>query len=175
MDGQSMLFTISMIVFAVASLFVWFKFFKKETKREIANETTKQTMLQSYERLNILVSRIALPALISRLNVPNSEAKDMQKLLVQTIKEEFEFNVSQQIYVSANAWNAIKTLKDQNLLIINQVAASLEIGTTGGELNRHILEFLNNDSRGNLHEVVAAVLAEEAKKIMAIATYNYKD
>lgn len=175
MDTTTYIFAISMIVFIGASFYVWFRFFKKETKREIENDDSKKVMLQAYERLTLLASRIALPSLISRLNVPNSTTQDMQMLLVQTIREEFDFNISQQIYVSVNAWNAVKTLRDQNLLIINQIAASLPEHATGGDLNKIILDFLMNDKRGNLHELVSDVLAEEAKKLMNSSHVIYKD
>lgn len=166
MDNLSTFFTVSMVVFVIASLIVWFKFFKSETKKEIAADVSKHTILQAYERLSLLVSRIGLPNLITRLNVPNSTAYDMQMLLLQTIREEYEFNTSQQIYVSSNAWNAVKTLKEQNMLIINQIAAALPEHATGGDLNKIILDFLMTDKRGNLHELASAVVAEEAKKAM---------
>lgn len=175
MDTTTYIFAVSMIVFVGASFYVWFRFFKKETKREIENDDSKKVMLQAYERLTLLASRIALPALISRLNVPNSTVQDMQMLLLQTIREEFDFNISQQIYVSTNAWSAVKTLRDQNLLIINQIAASLPEHATGGDLNKIILDFLMNDKRGNLHELVSDVLAEEAKKLMNSSHVIYKD
>jgi len=175
MDSTTYIFVISMTVFIGASLYVWFRFFKKETRREIASDQSKQIILQAYERLTLLTNRIALPNLITRLNVPDSAARDMQMLLLQTIREEFEFNISQQIYVSTDAWNAIKTLRDQNLLIVNQMGSSLPIDATGGDLNRNILDFLMNDKRGNLHELVSEVLAGEAKKLMSTpsaTTYN---
>jgi hypothetical protein len=169
MDNITYFFIAAMAVFLPASLYVWFRFFKKETRREIASEHSKQVMLQAYERLTLLTNRIALPNLITRLNVPNSAARDMQMLLVQTIREEFEFNISQQIYVSNEAWNAVKTLKDQNLLIINQIASGMPANATGGDLNKIILDFLMNDTRGTLAELVSEVLANEAKKLMAIS------
>lgn len=175
MDSTTYIFILSMVVFIGASFYVWLKFFKKETKREIQNEESKKVMLQAYERLNLLTSRIALPNLIMRLNVPGSTVWDMQMLLVQTIREEFDFNISQQIYVSSDAWNAIKTLRDQNMLIINQIAASLPDNASGGDLNKIILDFLMNDKRGNLHELVSNVLAEEAKKLMSSTHFVYKD
>ncbi|MFY7963750.1 MAG: hypothetical protein ACOVO1_02530 [Chitinophagaceae bacterium] len=175
MDFTVYIFVVSMIVFIGASLYVWFRFFKKETKREIANDEAKKTMLQAYERLSLLVSRIGLPNLISRLNVPNSECRDMAQLLITTIREEFDFNTSQQIYVSANAWQAMKTLRDQNIAIVSQIAAAMPLEATGGDLNRAILEFLSDDKRGNLHELVSNVLAEEAKKLLNSSHVIYKD
>jgi hypothetical protein len=175
MDSTTYIFAISMTVFLGASLYVWFRFFKTETKREIQNDESKKVMLQAYERLTLLASRIALPNLIMRLNVPASAVKDMQKLLLQTIREEFDFNISQQIYVSNDAWNAVKTLRDQNMLIVNQIAASLPEHANGGDLSKIILEFLMNDKRGNLHELVGTVLADEAKKLLNSSHVIYKD
>ena len=175
MDTTTYIFAISMIVFIGASLYVWFRFFKKETKREMQNDESKKVMLQAYERLTLLVSRIALPSLIVRLNVPASTVQDMQILLLQTIREEFDFNISQQIYVSNDAWNAVKTLRDQNMLIVNQIASSLPEHATGGDLSKIILDFLMNDKRGSLHELVGNVLADEAKKLLNSSHVIYKD
>jgi hypothetical protein len=128
---------------------------------------TRTIQLQAYERLLILVDRIALPSVITRVNQPNISAREMQLLLTQNIRSEFDYNITQQIYVSAEAWNAVKNLKEQNLLIINQLANVLPPNATGLDLNKLLLEFLMNDKKGSLHEVVSEVLSYEAKKLMA--------
>lgn len=127
---------------------------------------SRQLQLQAYERLTLLVDRIALPNLIPRVNVSEVSARDMQLLLTRNIKEEFEHNITQQIYVSADAWNAVKNLKEQNLLVINQFAAALPPNATGLDLNKHLLEYLMTDKKGSLHEVVSEVLSFEAKKVL---------
>ncbi len=68
----------------------------------------------------------------------------MQLLLLESIKQEFEYNATQQIYVSPVAWEAIKNLKDQNMLIINQVAATLPPEASGTDLNRILLGFCHD-------------------------------
>lgn len=130
------------------------------------NPASIQMQLQAYERLTLLVDRIALPNLISRLGKTAMSARDMQHLLTQNIREEFEYNITQQIYVSADAWTAVKNLKEQNMLIVNQLANVLPAGATGLDLNKLLLEFLMNDKKGTLHEVVSEVLSFEAKKLM---------
>ena len=127
--------------------------------------STKTLMLQAYERLTLLVDRIALPNLISRVNQTGVSARDMQLLLTRGIREEFDYNISQQIYVSADAWNAVKNLKEQNMLAINQLASALPPNATGLDLNKLLLEFLMTDKKGRLHEVVSEVLSYEAKKL----------
>src|SRR5678816_4931261 len=70
------------------------------------NFLTKPLRLQAYERLVLLAERVALPNLISRLSQPGLSAREMQFLLIESIKQEYEYNSSQQIYVSETAWNA---------------------------------------------------------------------
>jgi hypothetical protein len=122
--------------------------------------------LQAYERLIILVDRMALPHLISRVNQPHATAREMQLMLTQNIRSEFDYNITQQIYVSPDAWNAVKNLKEQNLLTINQLANVLPPQATGLDLNKLLLEFLMNDKKGTLHEIVSEALSYEAKKLM---------
>ena len=128
---------------------------------------TQPLQLQAYERLMLLVDRIALPNLISRTNQGGLNAKEMQVLLTHQIRQEFEYNVTQQIYVSAESWEAVRNLKDQNLLIINQISSFLPAEATGQDLNRSILEMLMQSPKASLHNIVADVLSYEAKKLMS--------
>ena len=131
-----------------------------------ADDVSKQLQLQAYERMILLTDRIALPNVISRVNQAGIGLKDMQLLLTQQIKQEFEYNVTQQIYVSPDAWEAVRNLKDQNILIINQVASFLPEDATGQDLNRAVLEMLMQNPKATLHNVVSDVLSFEAKKLM---------
>lgn len=140
---------------------------RHEKQKAAAPATATQPLqLQAYERLILLVDRIALPNVISRVNQPGLTAKDMQMLLTQQIRQEFEYNVTQQIYVTPESWEAVRNLKDQNLLIINQIASFLPPEATGQDLNRSILEMLMQQPKASLHNVVADVLSYEAKKLM---------
>lgn len=125
-----------------------------------------QLQLQAYERLILLTERIALPNLISRTNQPGLSVRDMQMMLVQTVKQEFDYNISQQIYVSSEAWEAVRNLKDQNIHIINQVASFLPADMSGTDLNRQILEMIVQNPKATLHNVVEEVLSFEAKKLI---------
>jgi len=122
--------------------------------------------LQAYERLILLAERISLPNLINRVNQPGLGVREMQSLLTQSIRQEFDYNITQQIYVSAEAWQAVQNLKDQNLLIINQVASFMPAEANGTDLNKSILEMLVQSPKASLHGVVAEVLSYEAKKLL---------
>lgn len=170
MNTTSTLFAICIVIFTVGSLFVVFpklRFWSKGTSKVATEQKqSKQMQLAAYERLLLLVDRIALQNLISREALPNLNVREMQHLLSQNLKQEFEFNITQQIYVSADSWTSIKNLRDQNLLIIHQIAQTMPANATGTDLNRTILEFLANDQIGKLHELVSEVLSFEAKKLL---------
>ena len=155
---------IVLIILAVLLIaFVYYLFTNKskepENKEAGADATTRQMQLAAYERLILLVDRISLPNLISRLNQPGATAKEMQHLLYKVSNRNMSIILSQQIYVSADAWSAIKNLKEQNILVINQFANTLPPHATGMDLNKFLLEYLMNDKKGALHEVVSEVLA----------------
>ncbi|MFY8128976.1 MAG: hypothetical protein ACOVMM_11400 [Chitinophagaceae bacterium] len=172
MDTTTALFATCIAIFMAGSFIVLFpklKFWKKNKSNNASltdDKQSKQMQLAAYERLLLLVDRIALQNLISREALPNLSCREMQHLLSQNLKQEFEFNITQQIYVSADSWTSIKNLRDQNLLIIHQIAQSLPANATGTDLNKSILEFLANDQRGKLHELVSEVLSFEAKKLL---------
>ncbi|MBC7828770.1 MAG: hypothetical protein H7122_13555 [Chitinophagaceae bacterium] len=142
---------------------------KSNTPKKTEAEEPVKTLplqLQAYERLILLVDRIALPSVISRSNQPGIELRDMQFLLVNAIKQEYEHNVTQQIYVSNEAWEAVRNLKEQNIHVINQVASFLPPEASGTDLNKHLLEMIVNNPKVSLHNVVSEVLSYEAKKLM---------
>lgn len=123
--------------------------------------------LQAYERLILLADRIALPNLVSRCNQAGLTVREMQNLLIQTIRQEFDHNITQQIYVSPEAWDAIRNLKEQNLLIINQVSSYLPDSATGQDLNKSLLEMVMQNPKASLHHIVSDALSFEAKKVLA--------
>lgn len=162
-----------LIVMVVGATLVILLSRKKKTEKEAEQRSdaqlqqSRQLQLQAYERLALLTDRIALPNLIPRMNVAGASARELQMLLTNTIKEEFQYNISQQIYVSADAWSAVKNLKEQNLLVINQFAANMPENASSLDLAKYLLEYLLNDQRGTLHDVVGDVLSYEAKNVLA--------
>jgi hypothetical protein len=170
LETNSVIITVSVAVLITATVvYIIASRSKTDKEDELLQKRDAASLsmqLQAYERLVILVDRIALPHVITRVNQPNLTAREMQLTLTQNIRSEFDYNVTQQIYVSSEAWNAVKNLKEQNLLIINQLANVLPPNATGLDLNKLLLEFLMNDKKGTLHEVVSEVLSFEAKKLM---------
>jgi len=173
--------TVSLIIAVLALLIAVAAFFVRNSKtssapaapaapaaaRESADSyTSRPLQLQAYERLVVLTERIALPSLVNRLNQPGLSANDMRIVLVENTRQEYEYNASQQIYVTQQAWEAVRNFKDQNIMLINRVAASLAPEASGVDLNKKILETLVAQKLGEVHNMVLEALNNEAKHLM---------
>ncbi len=166
LDNQTIY--IILIAIALAAVLVYFFLDKPKSQKDEkpANSGSNALQLQAYERLILLVDRIAIPNLVSRAKYEGLSARDMQLLLTRNIRDEFDYNITQQIYIAPEAWNAVKNLKEKNLLMINQVSSVLPTDASALDLNRTLLEFLLNDQHANLHELVSEALSFEAKKLL---------
>ncbi len=164
--------TIITILFLVLLLaFIWllteFSSIKKELSERKNNEPeTLRLRLQAYERITLLTERIALQNLLSRNTNSGLTCRQMQMTLIDSIKQEYDYNISQQIYVSPEVWRAVNNLKEQNIYIINQLASTLPAQASGMDLNKHIIDYLINNSNASLHTIVLDAINFEAKKLM---------
>lgn len=165
-DSQTLYIILISVVVAGALFYFFFGRTQPEAVEKPANSGSASLQLQAYERLILLVDRIAIPNLINRTSHKSLSAKEMQLVLTRNIRDEFDYNITQQIYVDPEAWNAVKKLKENNLLMINKVSGGLPADASGLDLNRALLEFLMNDPNANLPELVSEALSYEAKKLL---------
>jgi hypothetical protein len=128
--------------------------------------STIPLQLQAYERLIILAERIGLRHLIGSFPTEGLGAREYQALLVDAIKKEYEYNVSQQIYVAPKAWEAVQNLKEQNLFVINQLSSYIPAEATAKDLGKAIAEYLSGNEHASLQQVVMEALNYEARKLM---------
>lgn len=92
-------------------------------------ENANALRLQACERLTLMLERINVPNLLLRLNPPaGSGAKEYTAMLLMTIREEFEYNVTQQIYVSDALWSIMIQARDNVSQLIVRAAEGAETG-----------------------------------------------
>lgn len=136
MTGQEVLQLFAYLLPAVVTGIVAFYFFKLHTKNEdsrrrfyIQKDAQKNTLpirLQAYERMALFLERIAVNNLVVRVAPRSSNKEDYEALLVKQIENEFEHNLSQQIYISDACWNIIKTAKSATIRIIRSTGMGSE-------------------------------------------------
>src|SRR5450432_3954990 len=110
--------------------------------------------------------RISLQNLLSRTPNAGLSSRQMQSSLIDAIKQEYDYNISQQVYVSSEVWRAINNLKEQNIYVVNQLASTMPFQASAMDLNKQIIDFLINNPKASLHNIVLEALNFEAKKIM---------
>ena len=121
-------------------------FIQKEldaSKLEIKSKHTEVILpmrLQAYERICLFLERIAPNNLVVRVRDNSFNAAQFHHALVNDIREEYNHNLSQQIYVSDNAWHMVKKAKEEIIAVVNQSADGLAADAKSLDLAKRIFE-----------------------------------
>lgn len=100
--------------------------------------------IQAYERIVIFLERIHPNSLVVRVNKQGISAQQLQRELVMAVKTEYEHNLSQQIYVSAGAWEMVKNAKEEVIKLINIASSKVSPDMQGSDLAMTILNVTAN-------------------------------
>ena len=119
--------------------------------------------LQAYERLVLFLERINPQSLISRLRQDGMTSPELEFAMVSTIRIEYEHNITQQIYVSSEAWTLAQASTEELISIINQIGAAQSTDATGTDLSRSILEYYIGNNIPLPTQKAIAQLQDEAK------------
>lgn len=79
--------------------------------------------LQAYERLVLFLERMTPNNLVLRCYQAGMTTQLLKDVMIQNIRDEFEHNLSQQLYISSQAWAYIKNAKEDMINIINSIQA----------------------------------------------------
>ena len=134
-------------------------------KRTDTNLELVKLKLQALERFTLYAERSSLKNLVSRTPATGLRVVDLQMVFIETLKSEYEYNVTQQIYIDPKLWQAIGNLKDQNTYIINHIAAMLPPDANAFELSKRILEYVSTTD-AELSGIVLNALQYEAKSLL---------
>ena len=96
--------------------------------------------LQAYERICLLLERITPSNMLVRLSSAGQSAADYQRILLAEIRNEFNHNVAQQMYMSEQAWEMVKRAKEDVVTLINSVYQHLPENAKGTDLAKKVLE-----------------------------------
>ncbi len=139
------------LLYAVPALItgmIAYYFFKEHTKNEDGRRrfllhkdiqvTTLPIRLQAYERMALFLERISPNKLIIRVKPTSSDKNSYESLLIANIEQEFEHNLSQQIYVTDECWNIINAAKNATIQLIRK-AGLLEKTNSADKLREVVL------------------------------------
>jgi hypothetical protein len=130
---------------------------KKENQKE-----SLPLRLQAYERLSLFLERINPPKLLIRV-APISKDKDAyENLIISQIEQEFDHNLTQQIYVSEACWTIVKTAKNATIQMIRKTNMSEKIDSAD-----KLRETILNDSLDKVSTtgIALSFINEEVKDL----------
>ncbi len=96
--------------------------------------------LQAYERLCLLLERLSPGNLVVRVNESNFNSAYLHHRLLTEIREEFNHNLAQQVYVSHSNWMMIKNTVDELIGTINLAYKTVDSESKSVELAKAIFE-----------------------------------
>lgn len=113
-----------------------------EFKKSISTQTLP-LRLQAYERMVLFIERINPANMLIRLKAGDYTAAELHALVINEVRNEYQHNITQQIYVSLRAWGVVKQLKNDTLSIVNNAVKALPENAGGMDLSKLILAHLS--------------------------------
>lgn len=115
----------SLIVFLTVFVLMKYHYKKIATieSMKLRSENANSTMplrLQAYERLALFCERISPENMLLRFKKESTNGKDLERIMILAIKQEYDHNLTQQIYISESLWNIINMCKSQVMEIISR-------------------------------------------------------
>jgi len=140
------------------------RFFEREENRaKDPNEKNKETLtlrLKAYERLTLFLERINPDQLIQRTQSPTMNCGELQLKLLKTIRSEYEHNLTQQLYVSDEAWDAIRLAKESISQLINTSMANIEADAPSLNLAQQLIETYHSTESSPIDVAIRQMKAE---------------
>lgn len=110
----------------------WFDSQRKEQLVQMKIDERRETLkvvtpirLQAYERMALFLERISPDSLVLRCYQPGMDLKLLQGVMTKNIRDEWEHNLSQQVYIDEASWARIREAKDEMVNLVNSSAVSL--------------------------------------------------
>ncbi len=134
MTGDQVFQLFAYLLPSVVTGAIAFYFFRMHTNNEEGRRryllhkdsqaSTLPIRLQAYERMALFLERISIPSLVLRVKPNSTDKSAYENLLIRSIENEFEHNLSQQVYLTDELWNVIKAAKSATVQMIRKAALS---------------------------------------------------
>lgn len=164
-------YCIPALIVLLATWIVMYKLFKNEAEKrvwELKLKTQKEIStirLRAYERLTILLERTTPEHLLSEIPVSEMTVLQIQQRMIQTVKMEFDHNMSQQIYVSDELWDKIILARDEVANFITAVTPQMAPETNGIEYAKVLIQAYKSNGT-TPHQLALMSLKNEVQALL---------
>jgi hypothetical protein len=130
-----------------------------------SSRTVTPIKLQAYERIILFLERISLESLLVRVNTPDMSATQLHSAMLNAIRSEFEHNLSQQIYMSQQAWEVVRNARSNMIKLINSEVDKLPPDSSALTLSKRLLEKIMELEQEPTRAAIDYVKAEISRMI----------
>lgn len=155
----------------LATWLVMRQFYKAEADKRLwelkrlSQKEISPLRLRAYERLALLLERTTPEHMLLELNLGEMTVLQVQQHLVRTIRMEYEHNMSQQVYVTAEVWAMIQNAKEQTVAFVNSMVQQLPPESTALDYAKvMITAYSSNGDTPN--ELALQALKKEAQSLL---------
>ena len=135
----------------------------KEEKKDDGRKAVIPLRFQAYERMVLFLERISPPNLVLRVGRSQESKESFQADLLRTVREEYEHNLAQQVYISDNAWRLIQRAKEEVLSDINKAAGNMTDKNTVADYGQEVIS-MHLERKGRAHEEALQFLKKEVRE-----------
>ncbi|MFN0216410.1 MAG: hypothetical protein ACKVT2_19295 [Saprospiraceae bacterium] len=128
--------------------------------RNDAQKITLPLRLSAYERLMLLCDRADVANTMLRVRMPDMKVRELRGVLLMAINQEFEHNVSQQLYVSDTLWQIIRMAKNNTLAFVTLTSSELDPDAPSEALANALLQAMDEQKISPLQTAIMAVRTE---------------
>ena len=137
-----------------------------EAKRAAAAEATdnRKTILplrlQACERLVLMLERINLTSVMMRAGNNAPTASHLELAMLQTIRDEFDHNITQQLFVGVETWQLVRAAREEAIALIKQAASGLTAESSATDLMVRLIEHQNQINVSSTDQALNALREE---------------
>lgn len=147
------------------------KFYKSEADKRLwelkrlSQKEISPLRMRAYERLALLLERTTPEHMLMELNLSEMTPLQVQSQLMRTIRQEYDHNLSQQVYVSEEVWVLIDNAKQQTIAFVNSIAQQMPNGSNALDYAKTLVTaYRSNGDTPN--DIALQALKKEAKDLL---------
>ena len=161
-------YTLPAIVTGGVAFVMMQKFYRNEENKrkfELLRENQKKALpirLQAYERMALFLERINPTQLLMRISPVGKNKDDYATILSHHIQTEFEHNLTQQIYLTAETWDIVLKAKNSTVQLIRKNALREDVADADKLREAIMIELTETEAPSN---IAISYLKEELKRV----------
>lgn len=157
---------IAVIVIVIILFNIWLKHKERSWAfllKQDNNKALAPLRISAYERIVVMLERIAPQSLVMRHNTGNASAASMQMEMIRSLREEFDHNISLQMYVSQECWEKVKRAKEETSELVKVAFTRVKPDSSSLELSREILQLEAKVGNSAIREALLGIRIEMQK------------